>query len=254
MALLEVKEICKEFGGLMASNKVSLHVDEGEIVSIIGPNGAGKTTAFNIITGIYQADAGTVCFNGREITNLAPKKIVEEGISRTFQNIRLFRNLRVIENVLLGEHLSYRYNFFDLLFRTKRYRDTERKNAQHAVDILEEIDLGDCIQSYAGDLPYGKQRRLEIARAIATGAKLILLDEPAAGMNPQESEELMRFIRELRDKGFTILMIEHDMNIVMNISDRIYVMDYGKVIADGTPEEVVSNPDVIRAYLGESED
>ncbi len=254
MALLEVKEICKEFGGLQAANHVSLHVDVGEIVSIIGPNGAGKTTAFNIITGIYQADSGSVYFNGQEITNLKPKKIVEAGISRTFQNIRLFRNLRVIENVLLGEHLSYRYGFLELLLRTNRFRSAERENAQHAVDILEEIYLGDCIQSYAGDLPYGKQRRLEIARAIATGAKLILLDEPAAGMNPQESEELMQFIQELRDKGFTILMIEHDMNIVMHISDRIYVMDYGKVIADGAPEEVVSNPDVVRAYLGESED
>lgn len=254
MALLEVNEICKEFGGLLASNQVSLHVNEGEIVSIIGPNGAGKTTVFNIITGIYKADSGTVSFDGREITNKTPKEIVKAGVSRTFQNIRLFSDLRVIENVLIGEHLSLRYSFLDLLLRTPRYRKGEREAAQRAMDILESIDLGDCIDSYAGDLPYGRQRRLEIARAIATGARLILLDEPAAGMNPQESEDLMQFIRQLRDQGFTILMIEHDMNIVMNISDRVYVMDYGKVIASGTSGEVVSNPDVIRAYLGESED
>lgn len=254
MALLEVNKICKEFGGLLASNQVSFAVNEGEITSIIGPNGAGKTTAFNIVTGIYKADSGEVLFDGKPITNLAPKEIVTAGISRTFQNIRLFANLRVIENVLLGQHLSFRYSFFDLLLRTKRYRDTERERAQAALSILDSIDLGDCIDSYAGDLPYGKQRRLEIARAIATGARLLLLDEPAAGMNPQESEDLMQFIRKLRDNGFTILMIEHDMNIVMNISDRVFVMDYGKVIAGGTPREIIANPDVIRAYLGESEE
>ena len=254
MALLEVKGICKEFGGLLASNHVSLEVNEGEIVSIIGPNGAGKTTAFNIITGIYKADSGTVSFDGRMITNQTPKEIVKSGISRTFQNIRLFANLRVIENVLMGEHLSLHYSFLDLLLRTPRYRRSERDAAQRAVEVLESIDLGGCLDSYAGDLPYGKQRRLEIARAIATGARLILLDEPAAGMNPQESEDLMQFIRQLRGQGFTILMIEPDMNIVMNISDRVYVMDYGKVIASGTPREVISNPDVIRAYLGESEE
>ena len=188
------------------------------------------------------------------ITNQTPKEIVKSGISRTFQNIRLFANLRVIENVLMGEHLSLHYSFLDLLLRTPRYRRSERDAAQRAVEVLESIDLGGCLDSYAGDLPYGKQRRLEIARAIATGARLILLDEPAAGMNPQESEDLMQFIRQLRGQGFTILMIEHDMNIVMNISDRVYVMDYGKVIASGTPREVISNPDVIRAYLGESEE
>lgn len=254
MALLEVNEISKEFGGLLASNKVSLNVNEGGIVSVIGPNGAGKTTVFNIITGIYKVDSGTVRFDGQDITNKKPKEIVSAGVSRTFQNIRLFSELRVIENVLIGEHLSLKYSFLDLLFRTPRYCRSEADAARRAIEILESIDLGDCIDSYAGDLPYGSQRRLEIARAIATGARLILLDEPAAGMNPQESEDLMRFIRRLRDQGFTILMIEHDMNIVMNISDRIYVMDYGKVIAGGTSAQVVSNPEVIRAYLGESED
>lgn len=254
MELLEVNGISKEFGGLLAADKISLRVNEGEIVSVIGPNGAGKTTVFNIITGIYKADNGSIFFDGKEITNQNPKVIVGAGVSRTFQNIRLFTNLRVIENVLIGEHLSINYSFVDLIFRTSKYLRCEREATQKAVEILEGIDLGDDINSYAGDLPYGKQRRLEIARAIATGARLILLDEPAAGMNPQESEDLMRFIRSLRDSGYTILMIEHDMNIVMHISDRIYVMNYGKVIADGKPKEVAANPDVIKAYLGESEE
>ncbi len=254
MALLELNRVSKEFGGLKAANEISLQVKKGEIVSIIGPNGAGKTTVFNLITGIYKVDSGTINFDGQDVTNKKPKEIVSAGISRTFQNIRLFSNLRVIENVLMGEHLSLHYSFFDLLFRTPRYRKSERDAAQRAIDILEGIELGDFVDSYAGDLPYGSQRRLEIARAIATGASLILVDEPAAGMNPQESEDLLQFIKKLQKGGFTILMIEHDMNIVMNISDRIYVMDYGKVIAQGTPEEVNSNPEVIRAYLGESEE
>ena len=254
MALLNVEGITKGFGGLKAVDRASLRVDAGEIVSLIGPNGAGKTTVFNLITGIYRADAGAVTFDGRDITNLSPRGIVRAGLSRTFQNIRLFPGLKVIENVLLGEHDSIRYSLFDALLRTRRYRAAERDGARRALEILEHIGLRDEMDSYAGDLPYGKQRRLEIARAIATGAKMILLDEPAAGMNPQESEDMMRFIRELGGEGFTILMIEHDMRIVMNVSDRVYVMDYGRVIAGGAPEEIAENPDVIRAYLGESED
>lgn len=254
MRLLEVNGITKEFGGLRAVDQVSLHVDKGEIVSVIGPNGAGKTTVFNLITGIYKTDSGTVTFDGKPVTNCSPKNIVRAGISRTFQNIRLFTNLRVIENVLIGMHDSTEYGFVDLLLRTKRFRVCEKDSTQRAIEILQKIDLIEDLNSYAGDLPYGKQRRLEIARTIATGAKLILLDEPAAGMNPQESEDLMQFVMRLREEGFTILMIEHDMRIVMNMSDRIYVMNYGKLIADGTPKEIASNPDVIKAYLGESED
>ena len=170
----------------------------------------------------------------------------------TFQNIRLFKQMKVIENVLIGTHIKTNYGFFDALFRTKRFRNEERNATQKAIDILESIGLGDYIDDYANNLPYGLQRRVEIARAIATGAKLIILDEPAAGMNPQESENLLNFIRGLRDKGYTILIIEHDMNVVMNISDRIYVMDYGKRIADGTPQEITSNPVVIKAYLGDA--
>ena len=188
MKLLEVNGISKEFGGLKAVDSVSLHVDKGEIVSVIGPNGAGKTTVFNLITGIYRLDGGSVSFAGRDITNFPPKRIVRAGISRTFQNIRLFGNLRVIENVLIGMHDSTKYGFGDLLLRTPRYRRMELEQTRRAIDILKKIELYDDLDSYASDLPHGSQRRLEIARAIATGAKLILLDEPAAGMNPQESE------------------------------------------------------------------
>lgn len=252
MALLEVKGITKRFGGLVAVDKLSFEVNENEIISIIGPNGAGKTTVFNMITGIYEIDEGEIVFNNEEITNKKSAYIVECGISRTFQNIRLFKQMRVIENVLIGTHIKTNYGFFDALFHTKRFRNEERNATQKAIDILESIGLGDYIDDYANNLPYGLQRRVEIARAIATGAKLIILDEPAAGMNPQESENLLNFIRGLRDKGYTILIIEHDMNVVMNISDRIYVMDYGKRIADGTPEEITSNPVVIKAYLGDA--
>lgn len=252
MALLEVKGITKRFGGLVAVDKLSFEVNENEIISIIGPNGAGKTTVFNMITGIYEIDEGEIVFKNEEITNKKSAYIVECGISRTFQNIRLFKQMRVIENVLIGTHIKTNYGFFDALFHTKRFRNEERNATQKAIDILESIGLGDYIDDYANNLPYGLQRRVEIARAIATGAKLIILDEPAAGMNPQESENLLNFIRGLRDKGYTILIIEHDMNVVMNISDRIYVMDYGKRIADGTPQEITSNPVVIKAYLGDA--
>jgi branched-chain amino acid transport system ATP-binding protein len=252
MALLEVKGITKRFGGLVAVDKLSFEVNENEIISIIGPNGAGKTTVFNMITGIYEIDEGEIVFNNEVITNKKSAYIVECGISRTFQNIRLFKQMKVIENVLIGTHIKTNYGFFDALFRTKRFRNEERNATQKAIDILESIGLGDYIDDYANNLPYGLQRRVEIARAIATGAKLIILDEPAAGMNPQESENLLNFIRGLRDKGYTILIIEHDMNVVMNISDRIYVMDYGKRIADGTPQEITSNPVVIKAYLGDA--
>ncbi|WRS27517.1 ABC transporter ATP-binding protein [Oscillospiraceae bacterium MB08-C2-2] len=250
MAFFEVKSITKTFGGLTAVNNVSFHVEKGEIVSIIGPNGAGKTTVFNILTGVYTVDHGEIFFDGESIQNHKPQEIVKAGISRTFQNIRLFSNLRVIENVLVGTHTNTKYGFFDALFRTPKYRRLEAEKATRAVEILKSIGLSHRIHDYAKNLPYGEQRKLEIARAIATGARLLLLDEPAAGMNPQESEDLLSFIRELRDKGYTVLLIEHDMNVVMNISDRIYVLDYGKEIAHGLPDEIANNPEVIKAYLG----
>lgn len=250
MALLEVNEITKVFGGLTAVDRVSFHVEPGEIVSIIGPNGAGKTTIFNMLTGIYKVDNGNIHFDGKPIHNTAPQSIVKAGIARTFQNIRLFPNMRVIENVMIGNHINTNYGFLDLVFRTPRFKKGERESTQKCVDILESLDLGDQIDDYAKNLPYGMQRKVEIARAIATNAKLIILDEPAAGMNPQESEELMQFIRGLRDQGHTILLIEHDMNLVMQISDRIYVIEYGKKIFEGLPEEVAHEPKVIAAYLG----
>lgn len=250
MALLEVKGITKVFGGLVAVENVEFKVEQGEIVSMIGPNGAGKTTIFNMLTGVYKVNSGIVVFNGKEIQNRAPREIVKAGIARTFQNIRLFPTMRVIENVLVGEHINIKYSFFDLLFKTRRYKEEEKKSTQRAIDLLASLGLSGQIDNYAKNLPYGMQRKLEIARAIATKAKLIILDEPAAGMNPQESGELMNFILELRNRGQTILLIEHDMSVVMNISDRIYVIDHGRKIAEGLPSEITRNEQVIRAYLG----
>lgn len=250
MAYLEAQDITIQFGGLKAVDHVSFSVEKGTITSIIGPNGAGKTTVFNILTGVYQISEGKIIFDGNEIQNKTPQEIVKAGISRTFQNIRLFGNLRVIENVLIGTHIHTKYSFWDSVFRTKRFQKEESALTVEAVNILDSIGLGDQIDSYASNLPYGEQRKVEIARAIATDAKIILLDEPAAGMNPLESEELLRFIRELRDKGYTIILIEHDMNVVMNISDKIYVLDHGKKIAEGLPEEIAHDERVIQAYLG----
>lgn len=250
MAYLEARDISISFGGLTAVDKVSFEVEKGEIVSIIGPNGAGKTTIFNMLTGVYHINNGEILFDGKPIHNHTPQEIVEAGISRTFQNIRLFSGLRVLDNILIGAHTSTQYSFFDSFFRTPRYRKEEAAKMVEAVRILQSIGLDHRRDDYAQNLPYGEQRKLEIARAIATNAKIILLDEPAAGMNPQESEELLRFIRELRDKGYTILLIEHDMSVVMNISDRIYVFDHGKKIAQGLPQEVANNQRVVEAYLG----
>ncbi len=253
MPLLEVKNICKEFGGLKAVNQVSLHVDEGEVVSIIGPNGAGKTTMFNLITGAYTIDSGSILFRGEEITNQTPQEIVKRGIARTFQNIKLCNHMRTIENVLVGMDTGLHYSLADALLRTPKFRRLEAEKHKQAVQILKAIGLGNRIHEYAGNLPYGERRKLEIARAIATGAQLLLLDEPAAGMNENESAELMEFIALLRQTGYTILLIEHDMQVVMNISDRIYVLDYGSLIAKGVPDEIAEDPEVIKAYLGEDD-
>ena len=250
MAFLKVDNITIRFGGLCAVDNVSLHVDEGEIVSLVGPNGAGKTTVFNMLTGVYRNTEGRMEFMGQSLADKTPQEIVQLGISRTFQNLRLFPKLRVVENVLVGMHIHTHYNFFQGLFHTPAYRKQEAANVVKAVEILESIGMGKHINDYAGSLPYGDQRKVEIARAMATDAKLLLLDEPAAGMNPAESEALLQFIRHLKGIGYTVLLIEHDMNVVMNVSDRIYVLDHGKLIADGLPEEIASNQAVIDAYLG----
>jgi branched-chain amino acid transport system ATP-binding protein len=252
--ILQVKDLSIQFGGLKAVDDVDFHVNKGEIVSIIGPNGAGKTTVFNMLTGVYVPTGGHIVFDGEEIQGKSPQAIVKAGMARTFQNIRLFCDMRVIQNVLLGMHTNTDYNFFDLVFRTKRFRESEQEKQQKAVDILRFLDLDRYLHDYPTNLPYGDQRKVEIARAIATDAKLILLDEPAAGMNPEESEELLSFIRSLASKGFTIVLIEHDMNLVMNISDRIYVLDHGRKIAEGLPQDIATNKDVIIAYLGEEEE
>lgn len=247
---LSVRGIRKQFGGIVAVDQVSFDVNRGEVVSIIGPNGAGKTTVFNMLTGVYQVDEGTITFNGAEIQNQRPQNIVKAGMSRTFQNIRLFPDMRVIENVLVGAHIKTSYSMVDSIFRTGRFRKEEDEKVLQAIRLLRSVGLEARKDDYASNLPYGDQRKLEIARAIATGAQLILLDEPAAGMNPKESEELMLFIRSLKQQGYTILLIEHDMSVVMNISDRIYVLDHGKPIAQGVPSEIANNERVIEAYLG----
>ncbi|WP_312102864.1 ABC transporter ATP-binding protein [Lachnoclostridium sp.] len=250
MAYLQVNGITKRFGGIVAVDKVSFEVNEGEIVSIIGPNGAGKTTIFNMLTGVYTIDEGEIIFDGCAIHNQKPQEVVKAGISRTFQNIRLFQDLRVVENVLVGTHIKTKYSFLDSVLRTRRFRKEEDEKVLTAIRILKSIGLDNRRDDFAQNLPYGDQRKLEIARAIATGAKVLLLDEPAAGMNPQESAELLQFIRSLQKQGYTIILIEHDMSVVMNISDRIYVIDHGKPIAHGLPKEIANNEKVIEAYLG----
>ena len=250
MDFLNVDKITIRFGGLTAVDSASFHVDQGEIVSLVGPNGAGKTTVFNMLTGVYQVTEGRMTFMGQDLANKTPQDIVKLGISRTFQNLRLFPKMRVVENVLVGMHIHTKYNFFQGLLHTPAYRKQEAKNVVRAIEILDSIGMGQHVNDYAGSLPYGDQRKVEIARAMATDAKLLLLDEPAAGMNPAESEALMEFIRHLKNIGYTVLLIEHDMNVVMNVSDRIYVLDHGKLIAEGLPEEIASNQAVIDAYLG----
>lgn len=250
MALLDVNSISISFGGLAAVSDVSFHVERGEIVSIIGPNGAGKTTIFNLITGLYKLNEGSITFDEQRIDAKTPTEIVKAGIARTFQNIRIFPKMRVIENVMIGQHIRTEYGFFSSLFRLPKFRRIEAQRTAEAILFLRKLNFEDKMNMYAGSLPYGDMRKLEIVRAMATNAKLLLLDEPAAGMNPQESLELVKLISDIRDIGYTVLLIEHDMNVVMNISDRIYVLDYGKLIAQGLPKEVQHNKEVIKAYLG----
>ena len=251
MALLQTKNVVKRFGGLIAVNKISFSIDEGKIVSIIGPNGAGKTTFFNSLTGIYTPEEGEIIFNGASLIGLRPDQVSARGLSRTFQNIRLFGSMTVLENILVGMHNRLHQSGIDSLFRTKKFKEEEDAAEQKAKDLMEYVGLKNVGNELAMNLPYGGQRRIEIARALAADPKLLLLDEPTAGMNPNETAEAIKLFRRIRDeKGITVLLIEHDMRVVMNISEYINVMDYGEKIAEGTPEEIRSNQRVIEAYLG----
>lgn len=250
MELLSANNICKSFGGLAAVQNVSFQVPEGGIVSIIGPNGAGKTTVFNLLTGFYSCDSGSICFCGEEISNLPPSTYVHRKLARTFQNLRVFPSMTVLENILIGYQSCIRYSRLDAIFCTKRMKRQEVQAKELAYALLREMDMEQYAQERCTNLPYGLQKKLEILRAMISGPKLLLLDEPAAGLNPQETEELAEFIRSLPARGHSVLLIEHDMSLVMSISDYIYVMDYGKVIAQGPPDVVRQNPKVIEAYIG----
>ncbi len=257
--ILETKNLTMEFGGLTAVDKVNFNVNQGEIVALIGPNGAGKTTFFNCVTGVYKPTSGDILISPtgetqQRINGLKPNKVTEKGLARTFQNIRLFSNMTVLENVMIGRHCKLKSGILGAIFRPKSTMEEEEKVIQDSYEILVEVGLDKYVNDLAKNLPYGAQRRLEIARAMATDPALLLLDEPAAGMNPQETKELDEMILKIRDVNkISILLIEHDMSLVMSISERIFVVDYGKLIAEGSPDEIKQNPDVIKAYLGDED-
>ncbi len=253
-SLLEVDHVTMQFGGLLALNDVDFTINSGEILGLIGPNGAGKTTAFNVITGVYQATSGAVRFEGRNLAKIDRHKITKLGIARTFQNIRLFPDMTAIENVMVGADAHHTSGVLSAMLHLPKHKAEEKAGLARAYELLDFMGIADRADDAARNLPYGYQRRLEIARALATDPTLLCLDEPAAGFNPAEKIELMGLIRTIRDQGYTVLLIEHDMSLVMGVTDRIVVLDFGKKIAEGSPAEIRANPAVIAAYLGEAAD
>ncbi len=254
MSLLSLRNLTKTFGGLVAVNSVSFDVDEGSIVGLIGPNGAGKTTVFNLITGNYKPDSGDIFFDGRAIKGLLTHRIVQMGIARTFQTIRLFQNMSVMENVLAGSHCRMTAGVFSAMLGTAGHRREEKRAIERAVRELEFVGLADQHDNLAKNLSYGNQRLLEIARALATDPRFIILDEPAGGMNDQETAALIGTIRAIRDRGISVLLIEHDMSLVMKVCEKLVVLEYGALIAEGTPSVIKRDPRVIEAYLGADSD
>ncbi|MCQ4234679.1 MULTISPECIES: high-affinity branched-chain amino acid ABC transporter ATP-binding protein LivG [Pseudomonadaceae] len=251
--ILEVRGLSMRFGGLLAVNNVALSVKERQVVSMIGPNGAGKTTVFNCLTGFYQPTAGEILLDGTPIQGMPGHKIARQGVVRTFQNVRLFKDMTAVENLLVAQHRHLNTNFLAGLLKTPAFRQSEREAMNFAAHWLEQVNLTDIANRPAGTLAYGQQRRLEIARCMMTRPRILMLDEPAAGLNPKETEDLKALIALLREEhGVTVLLIEHDMKLVMSISDHIYVINQGTPLADGTPEQIRNNPDVIKAYLGEA--
>ncbi|MHB0803978.1 high-affinity branched-chain amino acid ABC transporter ATP-binding protein LivG [Stutzerimonas xanthomarina] len=251
--ILEVRGLTMRFGGLLAVNEVALRVDDKQVVSMIGPNGAGKTTVFNCLTGFYQPTTGEILLDGEAIQALPGHKIARKGVVRTFQNVRLFKDMTAVENLLVAQHRHLKTGFIAGLLKTPAFRRSERDAMDFAAHWLEQVNLTDVANRPAGTLAYGQQRRLEIARCMMTRPRILMLDEPAAGLNPRETEDLKALIALLRDEhGVTVLLIEHDMKLVMSISDHIYVINQGTPLANGSPEQIRNNPDVIKAYLGEA--
>lgn len=254
MEMLVVNNLYKSFGGVKAVSNINMKIEEGQIVGLIGPNGAGKTTFFNLLTGIYSPSSGDIVYKlNQEVSSCSfrPSKMVKYGVARTFQNIRLFKEMTVLDNVLIGYHNNFKYNLFTSLFRLSGYFKYEQKAYDEVVDLLKAFNLYDKKDILAKNLPYGEQRKIEIARALASKPKLLLLDEPAAGMNPQETRELTELIKWIRDEfDLTVILIEHDMSLVMDLCDNIFVFNYGTLLAKGTPEQIQHNPNVIKAYLG----
>ena len=252
MSLLKTTNLGISFGGLRAVDDVNMEIKDGELIGLIGPNGAGKTTIFNLLTGVYKPTDGDISLNGISINKKNTPQIVALGVARTFQNIRLFKNLSVLDNVKMALNSSMKYNTFEAIFRLPRFWKEEKEITDKALDLLDIFDMAEMANVISGNLSYGQQRKLEIARALATNQKLLLLDEPAAGMNPNETKELMNTISFIRNKfNIAILLIEHDMDLVMGICERLYVLNFGKVIASGLPDEIQNNKEVIAAYLGE---